>query len=77
MSLPEYKCTRCGRVHVALNAQQIANVPAVDRPAISKCFGCGAPASQFVPAGTNDAPRGSTLTPIILFEAGIRQWPTI
>lgn len=66
MRLPEYKCTRCGRVHVALNAQQIADVPAADRPAISKCFACGAPASQFVPAGPDDAPKGCTLTPIIL-----------
>ncbi len=69
MSLSEYKCTRCGRVHVALSRQQIADILPADRAAISKCFSCGAPASQFVPAGEMDAPNGCTLTPIILPEA--------
>lgn len=62
----EYKCKRCGRVHVALRPDQIATVPVADRSAISKCFGCGAPASEFIPAGPADAPVGCTLTPIIL-----------
>lgn len=66
MSLSEYKCGHCGRVHVALSTTQIADVPVADRPAISKCFACGAPAGQFVPAEAADAPKGATLTPIIL-----------
>lgn len=62
----EYKCKRCGRVHVVLGQAQVMLIPEADRVAIRKCFSCGAPASEFVPAQPGDAPIGSTMTPIVL-----------
>lgn len=62
----EYKSKRCGRVHVALGKVQVTLIPEANRVAIRKCFTCGAPASEFVPAQPGDAPIGCTMTPIVL-----------
>lgn len=73
----EVKCPRCGRVHMRISradaeatiASANARLSAQDTPASYEdflfCFGCGAPASTFVPAGPSDAPTGVTLTCVV------------
>jgi len=74
MILGEYRCPRCGRVHLRISHSDAQSAVASynrglqpgDQPAsiehYLRCFGCGAPASTFVPAGPEDAPEGVTLT---------------
>jgi len=74
MLLGEYKCIRCGRVHLRISladaAAHIQSVNARLQPdespasldAFLRCFGCGAPASSFVLATEDDALDGVTLT---------------
>ena len=74
MILGEYRCPRCGRVHLRISREDAESAVAManqrlqpsDQPASIEqylhCFGCGAPASTFVPACPDDAPDGVTLT---------------
>lgn len=78
MILGEFKCPSCGRVHLRISRQDAeksvadfeARCPNDPRPAVMddylRCFGCGAPASTFVPAGPDDAPLGCTLTCVVV-----------
>lgn len=74
MILGEYRCPRCGRVHLRISRADAESAVAranqrlqpSERPASMeqylRCFGCGAAASTFVLAGPDDAPDGVTLT---------------
>lgn len=78
MILGEIKCPSCGRVHMRIaraDAEKVvadfnARYPNDPRPAkmdrFLSCFGCGKPASSFVPAGPHDAPLGCTLTCVVV-----------
>lgn len=82
MLLGEYRCPRCGRVHLRISRKDAESAVASlnrrlepgDQPAhiehFLHCFGCGAPASAFVPAGPDDAPDGVTLTLCVVEAAG-------
>ena len=73
MILGEYRCPRCGRVHLRISRADAESAVAStnerlqpgEQPAsmdhFLHCFGCGAPASTFVP-GADDAPEGVTFT---------------
>lgn len=75
--LQEVKCPRCGRVHMRISCEDaqasIASInarlepqhPPANYEHFLHCFGCGAPASTFVPAGPDDAPTGVTLTCVV------------
>lgn len=74
MLLGEYRCPRCGRVHLRISREDAESAVANfnrrlqpgEQPARIEeylyCFGCGAPADAFVPARSDDAPGGVTLT---------------
>jgi rubredoxin len=80
MSYKEYKCQKCGWVHAAIPlAQAQAQVQSVNawlagkqEPQTEtierylKCFRCGAPSAQFVPALLGDAPLGSTIQGVVV-----------
>lgn len=80
MTYKEFKCTKCGWVHSAIplaDAEaQVASANAYDaskgRPQTAslahylRCFRCGAPTSDFVPANPNDAPTGSTIQGVVV-----------
>lgn len=71
------KYPRCGRVHMRIsrkdaqasiarfNARLAPQEPPAKYEDFLHCFGCGAPASTFVPAGPDDAPTGVTLTCVV------------
>lgn len=75
--LQEVKCPRCGRVHMSISREDAqasimrsnTRLAPQELPANFEdyfhCFGCGAPAWTFVPAGPNDAPTGVTLTCVV------------
>lgn len=83
MILAEYRCPRCGRVHLRVSrADAESMVVSInrrlqpeDQPAcidqFLRCFGCGAPTSSFVPAGPDDAPDGVTLTLCVVEPGGL------
>ena len=76
----EYKCPRCGWVHAAIPLQvaqeqvQSANVwlasksepqtETIER--YMRCFRCGAPTADFIPALPHDAPTGSTIQGVVV-----------
>jgi rubredoxin len=64
----EVKCDKCGWVHVAIpleTAHECADsVEELSR--YYRCFFCGAPSRDFVPAGEDDAPMGCTLQAIVI-----------
>ena len=64
---PEVKCPKCGWVHVAIPmAVACENSSNDDMEQYLKCFRCGAPALDFVPALEGDAPVGCTLQAVVL-----------
>jgi hypothetical protein len=73
MSYKEYKCPRCGRVHAAISRAdaEVAVEPGDNMSVFFRCFGCGVPSSEFVPAGPDDEPDDCTLTVVVVPGA----WP--
>lgn len=75
-----YKCIRCGWVHSAITLEvaqeQVRTVNAwlatkgePESAAIStymRCFHCGAPTDEFIPAKPGDAPTGSTAQGVVV-----------
>lgn len=80
MNYKEYKCPKCGWVHAAIPlADAKAQVTSANAYDASKgrsqtaslahylrCFQCGAPTSNFVPADPDDAPTGSTIQGVVV-----------
>jgi rubredoxin len=78
--MKEYKCTKCGWVHVAIprtvaeksiadgnayaRTQGDNRVMTIDR--YLRCFRCGAPSTGFIPAKPGDAPLGSTIQAVVV-----------
>ena len=64
----EVKCPKCGWVHVAIPmAVALANSDTdEDLERYLKCFRCGTPTLDFVPALEGDAPNGCTLQAVVL-----------
>jgi hypothetical protein len=62
----EYKCPRCGWVHVALTKEH-AQATCDNWMSLQCCFNCKRPAVGFLPAGPDDAPDGCTLQPVVLW----------
>ena len=62
----EYKCPRCGWVHVALTKEH-AQVTCDNWMTLQCCFNCKRPAVGFLLAGPDDAPAGCTLQPVVLW----------
>ena len=62
----EYKCPRCGWVHVALT-QAYAEETSDDWMSLQCCFNCKRPTVGFLLAGPDDAPAGCTLQPVVLW----------
>jgi hypothetical protein len=58
----EYKCKKCGWVHAALPLSAIPEVTEM----YLHCFQCRTPSPTFVPAGSDDAPDGCTLQPVLV-----------
>jgi DNA-directed RNA polymerase subunit RPC12/RpoP len=61
----ELKCARCGWVHMAVPAQ-VARASGGDVERYLRCYRCGAPSEEFVPALADDAPTGCTLQPCVV-----------
>lgn len=51
----EYKCPKCGWVHIAIK-REFAMASNYDIARLEKCFRCGAPSVGFIPAEPGDAP---------------------
>lgn len=64
----DYKCPKCGWVHVAIT-REFAIANNYDPARLEKCFRCGAPSVGFVPAQPGDAPPLLTLQAVVLQEA--------
>ncbi len=62
---PEVKCSACGWVHVAIPLA-VAKASSEDIERYMRCFRCGRPTSQFVPAEESDAPLGCTLQACVM-----------
>jgi rubredoxin len=57
----EVKCPKCSWVHAAIPAETAASVGAGSPEQLAqyfRCFNCGGPTHNFVPAQPDDAPRG-------------------
>jgi DNA-directed RNA polymerase subunit RPC12/RpoP len=75
-----YKCHKCSWVHaaipasVALEQVRLANAWCASKgepeteeiTRYLRCARCGAPTSEFVPAGQGDAPTGSTIQGVVV-----------
>jgi hypothetical protein len=80
VSYKEYKCPRCGWVHAAIPLaaaqEQVQSVNVwhaskgepltADVARYMRCFRCGAPTADFVPAQPGDAPTGSTIQGVVV-----------
>lgn len=65
---PEVTCPKCGWVHVAIQ-MDVARANSdtdEDLERYLKCFRCGEPTFDFVPALEGDAPMGCTLQAVVL-----------
>lgn len=76
----EYKCLKCGWVHAAIPLsaaqEQVRSVNSwhaskgepqtEDLTRYTRCFRCGAPTADFVPALPDDAPIGSTIQGVVV-----------
>ena len=65
---PEVKCPKCGWVHVAIPMEVARENSDTDEDMgrYLKCFRCGEPTFDFVPALEGDAPVGCTLQAVVL-----------
>ena len=80
MNYKEYKCNKCAWVHAAIplaaaqEQVQSANEwlatkgesATEDIARYLRCFKCGAPSADFVPAMPGDAPTGSTIQGVVV-----------
>lgn len=68
MSFKEYKCPRCGGVHAAvpLDVAQRHEATVADYESFFRCFNCGAPSHEFVPAQDSDCMTGVTIQCVVV-----------
>lgn len=68
MSYKEYKCPKCGWVHAAI-PRSAALEQAGSQEVYAqyfRCFQCGAPTDDFIPALPDDAPLGCTIQGVVV-----------